>query len=142
MQNLKQTLQMGRRLNEENELDIDDRWEPCPDTKGRVRGEGGEEDNMCVCQDTEECSAPSHWVGPRLESPRDDLCGWACDRPFRKLRGNCALETGEDLTLGGGSSPPRGTQGHPTLISGMQGDFVHLFSLLVASQMPRKEPGS
>lgn len=40
------------------------------------------------------------------------------------------------------SSPPRGTRGHPTLISGMQGDFAHLFGLLVASQVPRKGPGS
>lgn len=48
MQTLKQTLQMGRRGNEENELDIDDRMELCPDTKGKVGGgwRGGQD--VCV----------------------------------------------------------------------------------------------
>lgn len=31
---------------------------------------------MHVCQDPAEYSVPSHWVGPRLELPRDDLCDW------------------------------------------------------------------
>lgn len=97
---------------------------------------------MGVCQETEECSVPSHWVGPRLELPSDDLWLGLWSALIRELRGNWALRRDEEPPLGGGTPPPRGAQGHPTLISGMQGEFVCLFGLLVAPQMPKKGPGS
>lgn len=72
--------------------------------RGR-KGEGGEE-IVCV-PGPSECSVPSGCVGPRLEPPRDDLCGWACGRPWLDSREGTVLYRGPSALPWGGSPSSR-----------------------------------